>query len=104
MTKLNQPLCFLCWVTALALAALVCQVRGEDTAAEKLPPGTAVVAMEARPAAVELTHKFDYRQLLIAGKLDSGESVDLTRMAKPSVDGAAVSVSADGLVRAKEDG
>jgi len=30
--------------------------------------------------------------------------VDLTRMGKASVDGAAVSVSADGLVRAKEDG
>src|SRR5437867_1438056 len=104
MTRLDQPLCFLCWITALALAALVANVRGDESAAEKLPEGVAVVAIEARPAAVELKHKFDYRQLLIAGKLDSGETVDLTRMAKASLEGTAVTVSLDGLVRAKEDG
>src|SRR5262245_35823908 len=104
MTKLNQAPCFLCWVTALTLAALVCRARGEDAQQEKLPEGVSVVAIEARPAVVELKHKFDYRQLLITGKLDSGERVDLTRMGKASMDGAAVSVSPDGLVRAKEDG
>ncbi len=104
MTKLNQPFCFLCWITALALAALVANVRGDDAPQEKLPEGASVVAIEARPAAVELKHKFDYRQLLITGKLDSGETVDLTRMAKASSQSAAVSVSEDGLVRAKEDG
>src|SRR2546421_1112644 len=104
MTKLNQPLCFLCWVTALALAALVANIRGDETAAEQLPPGASVVAVEARPGKVELTHKLDYRQLLVTGKLDSGETVDLTRMGKASVDSAAASVSAEGLVRAKEDG
>src|SRR5438093_7840460 len=104
MSKFNQPLCFLCWITALALAALVANARGDDTAAEKLPEGVAVVAIEARPAAVELKHKFDYRQLLIAGKLDSGEMVDLTRMAKASLEGTAMTVSVDGLVREKDDG
>src|SRR5262249_54641162 len=75
-----------------------------EPASEKLPDGVSVVAIEARPAVVELKHKFDYRQLLITGKLDSGETGDLTRMGKASVDGAAASVAAGGLVRGKEEG
>jgi hypothetical protein len=102
--KLNRPLCIVCWASALALSALVLSVRGEDAAAEKLPDGLNVVAITAQPAGVELKHKFDYRQVLVSGKLDSGETVDLTRMAKPSQSGAAVSVSNDGLIRAKADG
>lgn len=76
----------------------------DEPASEKLPDGLSVVAIEARPEKVELKHKFDYRQLLVAGKLASGETVDLTRMAKVSVEGGAVSVSADGLVRAQKEG
>ena len=101
---MNRPLCILCWASALALSALVLSVRGEDALAEKLPDGLNVVAIEIRPASVELKHKFDYRQLLVSGKLDTGETVDLTRIAKPAQTGAAVSVSNDGLVRAKADG
>jgi hypothetical protein len=104
MTKLSQPLCIVFWVTALLFTALMATVRGEDAPAESLPTGMSVVAIDARPAAVELKHKFDYRQLLIAGKLETGETVDLTRMAKPSQSGSAVTLSADGLVRAKADG
>ena len=102
--KLNRPLCVLCWLSALALSAIVLSVRGQEPAAEKLPEGLKVVAIEVRPASVELVHKFDYRQLLVSGKLDTGEIVDLTRMATPSQSGAAATVSSDGLVRAKADG
>ncbi|MEX2175979.1 MAG: DUF1549 and DUF1553 domain-containing protein [Pirellulaceae bacterium] len=102
--KLNRPFCVLCWISALALSALVVSVRGEEAPAEALPAGLNVVAIEARPAAVELTHKFDYRQVLVTGKLDTGELVDLTRLAKAAQSGAAVSVTSDGLVRAKADG
>jgi len=102
--KLNQPFCFLCWVTALVLTGLVLTVRGEEPVKETLPAGLKVVAIEAKPATVELSHKFDYRQLLISGKLESGETVDLTRMAQASSPGSAVSVSNDGLLRAKADG
>src|SRR6478672_392143 len=104
MLKLNQPLCILCWVTALALAAIVATVRGDDPTKEQLPSGLNVVALEAKPAAIELKHKFDYRQVLITGKLESGETVDLTRLAKAVGEAAAVYVSTDGLVRAKADG
>jgi len=101
--KLNRPLCILCWASALALTALVLSVRGEDAPAEKLPDGLNVVGITAQPATVELKHKFDYRQVLISGKLDTGETVDLSRMAKPAQSGAAVSVSNDGLIRVSQD-
>jgi hypothetical protein len=104
MFKANQPLCILCWVTALAFAALVATVRGDDPTAEQLPTGLKVVSIEAQPASIELQHKFDYRQVLITGKLASGESADLTRMVKATQEGLAVTVSSDGLVRAKADG
>ncbi|HEX5105517.1 MAG TPA: DUF1549 domain-containing protein, partial [Pirellulaceae bacterium] len=104
--KLNQPLCVLCWILSLplALAFMALMAQGADTPAEKLPEGLKVVAIEVSPAAVELKHKFDYRQLLISGKLETGETVDLTRIAQPSSQGAAASISNDGLVRANADG
>src|SRR5262245_11187050 len=102
--KISRPLCILCWISALALSALVLSARGDDAPAEKLPDGLNVVAISAQPATVELKHKFDYRQVLIAGKLDTGETVDLTRIAKPSQSGGVVTVSGDGLIRAKADG
>jgi hypothetical protein len=86
------------------VAVLASAVAAEERAAEKLPDGLKVVSIEARPAAVELKHKFDYRQLLITGKLDTGETVDLTRVATSAQDGGTASVSADGLVRPKADG
>src|SRR6478735_2589387 len=104
MLKRNQPLCILCWVTALAFAALVATVRGDDPTAEQLPTGLKVVSIEAKPAAIDLKHKFDYRQMLLSGKLTTGETVDLTRMAKATPEGNAVTVSNDGVVRAKTEG
>src|SRR4051812_47900976 len=92
-------LCFICGSLFMPAGS-----PADDSAAEKLPTGLKVVSIEAKPAAIELKHKFDYRQLLISGKLQSGETVDLTRMAKVVEEAPAVTVSADGLVRAKADG
>src|SRR6478736_7190626 len=89
------------FVLGMCFATLVAVVRGDDPTSEQLPTGLKVVSIEAKPAVVELKHKFDYRQVLIAGKLESGETVDLTRMAKVRQDGTAVTTSTDGLVRAK---
>ncbi len=93
-------LCFICGSLLLFSVAL----RADEPSIEKLPTGLKVVAIEAKPAAIELTHKFDYRQVLVTGKLEDGGSVDLTRMASAAEEGGAVTVSADGLVRAKADG
>src|SRR5262245_2173960 len=78
--------------------------NADDFTTERLPEGLVISSIAAKPESVELKHKFDYRQMLITGKLDTGETVDLTRMAKASQQGGTVSLSSDGLVRAKEDG
>ncbi len=100
--RLNKPLCVLCWLVSIpfALSLIALTARGQ----EQLPAGLNVASIEVRPAAVELKHRFEYRQLLVTGKLSSGESVDLTRMVKMSHSGKAANVSADGQVRAVEDG
>jgi hypothetical protein len=102
--KLNRPLCVLCWLVslplAMALIVLTAAAKGEET----LPAGLKVVSLEVSPAKIDLTNRFDYRQVLVTGKLATGEAVDLTRIAQPSQTGKAVTVSSDGLIRAAADG
>jgi hypothetical protein len=73
-------------------------------AQEKLPPGSKLVAIEALPAAIDLKHPFDYTQLLLTGVLDSGEKIDVTRLAKLTYPQQLLKVSASGQVRPLADG
>jgi hypothetical protein len=100
--KINRPLCILCWIVTLPLALML--LASPANGQEQLPPGLNVVSIEARPATIELKQHFDYRQVLITGKLDSGETVDLTRMAKVTQSGSAANVNAEGVVRPAADG
>src|SRR5204862_21764 len=71
---------------------------------EKLPAGAKVLAVEARPAAVDLKHQYAYAQLVLTGRLESGERIDVTRMAETTLPGELVTVSTTGLVRPHADG
>ncbi len=90
---------------AVLLAAAVLSTSAAR-AQEKLPPGTKVVKLEAQPTAVNLKGPFDYVQLLLVGHLDSGDRIDLTRLAVLELDKRAnlVKVSPTGLVRPLADG
>lgn len=94
----------------LSTAALACTLSAAFAAAAdnpspgNLPAELKIVGLEVRPAQFELSQPFDYRQLLVSGKLDTGESVDLTRHAQASVASPCVTISSDGLVRPKADG
>lgn len=90
-------------LTGLSLG-LVVSLIAASTHAEELPPGLKVTALEVEPASIDLTHKFDYRQLLITGILDSGERVDLTRIAKLQRPASFVTLDEYGLVRPQADG
>ena len=93
--------CVWCWIVALPLALLLAlQSWGQ----EKLPEGVTASAESVHPAAVELTHRFDYRQLLVSGKSPAGEVVDLTRMATFTASGDCFAISADGVIRGVKDG
>src|SRR5688572_16645541 len=89
------------WILA---ALLVTALATGAQAQEKLPPGAKVVKVEAQPAAVTLKHRFDYAQLLLTAQLESGERIDVTRMAQVAAPANLVAVSPVGLVRPTADG
>ena len=74
----------------------------QDT--EKLPPEAKLVRIEAQPATIVLKHPYDYRQIVLTGYLDSGERMDLTRMAQAEISSDLANISPRGLVRPKADG
>jgi hypothetical protein len=85
-----------------SLATLFC--GGLALAQENLPPNAKLVKLEATPAAMELKHPFDYRQVVLTGVLESGERIDVTRLAKAEAPANLVSVSDRGFVRPTGDG
>ena len=85
----------------LVLALLL---AGPVLAQDKLPPGAKLAKVEVRPGRVELKTPFEYRQLLLTGVLDTGERVDVTRLAQYAAPESLVKVSAAGQVRPAGDG
>jgi len=77
---------------------------GLAAAQEKLPDGAKVAKIEARPAAIKLAGPFAYSQILVTATLDTGERVDVTRMAKLELVKQLASFSPNGLVRPITDG
>ena len=49
-------------------------------AADTLPPGAKVTKLAVLPAAVELTGPVDYAQITVTATLDTGETMDVTRL------------------------
>lgn len=71
---------------------------------ESLPSGTTVTSIEVTPEEVQLGGEYEYVQLLVTGVLNTGDRIDLTRMAKIEPQGAQVSVSALGRVNYETPG
>ena len=61
-------------------------------------------SLEVQPEEIRLTTRFAYVQLLVTGKLASGETIDATRMVEPTLSADIAAVSRSGLVRPKADG
>src|SRR5438128_7719519 len=101
---MNHRLLMTCAALAFLGALSLAQTPADE--GEKLPPGAQVVRLEVTPKSIDLTHRFDYRQVLVTGILQTGERVDLTRLAMPKNAAAhkIVSYSSRGLVRPVGDG
>ena len=82
------------------LAVLV--LPGLAAAQEKLPDGAKIAKIEARPAAVKLDGPFAYSQILVTATLDSGEQIDVTRIA--TIQTPKLVTAVNGLVRPVADG
>ena len=92
---------------AFALLIGLSVAQAADVAArpkEKLPPGVAIAAVEVQPKSIDLANQYAYVQVLITGRLASGEQIDLTRIAEVSGATNLATVSPSGVVRPKQDG
>ncbi|RIK74110.1 MAG: hypothetical protein DCC68_23650 [Planctomycetota bacterium] len=91
-------------IFAILLFAGSSSTFAADETPESIPAGVEVVSLEVFPDKIDLTHRFDYRQLLLTGLTAEGERVDLTRMAKIEPSADVVAVSPLGQVHPKADG
>jgi WD40 repeat protein len=72
--------------------------------AESLPDGETITALEVHPDAIELKNRFEYVQLLVTGRLASGDEVDVTRLVDVALSAKIVDVSPRGVIRPTADG
>ncbi len=71
---------------------------------ESLPEGTTVTGLRVQPETITLTNAFDYTQLLVTGTLNTGDTIDVTRIAELLHDGDVLDVTKSGFAKAKADG
>ncbi|MFG0335654.1 MAG: DUF1549 domain-containing protein [Maioricimonas sp. JB049] len=71
---------------------------------ESLPEGAKLTGIEVTPSVIELHGENAYTQILATGILESGDRIDVTRIAKLTTSGEAASVTRLGRVVAKQSG
>jgi WD40 repeat protein/mono/diheme cytochrome c family protein len=87
-----------------AAVANIAPKREEAVETEVLPHGAILETLEVQPKEIRFISRFSYIQLLVTGKLASGEAIDVTRMVERNLSADLVDVSRSGLVRPKADG
>ncbi len=73
-------------------------------AAEVLPAAFKIAALELQPSKLKFTNAHEYAQLLVTARLESGDTMDVTRSAKYSLSTNIVEVSARGIMQPIKDG
>src|SRR5437773_652023 len=90
-------------VSALIALAMVLPARAEKMAASgktavPAPPVPAIRALKLEPALLTLHDGRDERRVLVWGKTDSGQWLDLTAQAVLKSDSANVGINSEGFV------
>ncbi len=91
-------------VAQIAPVTAVPPKQEEAIETEVLPKDASLASLEVQPHEVRLNNRFAYVQLLVTGKLATGETLDVTRMVESSLTAGIVDMSRSGLVRPKADG
>jgi WD40 repeat protein len=76
----------------------------EAESAESLPDDDELARLDVNPLAIELGAEFDYTQLLVTGTMVSGDTVDVSRLARYTLSTDIANLSPGGLVSPKTDG
>ncbi|MEX2186769.1 MAG: DUF1549 and DUF1553 domain-containing protein [Pirellulales bacterium] len=91
-------------IVASVLLIIAPSAFAAEETPEAIPAGVEIASLEVFPEKIDLTNRFDYRQVLLTGLTAEGERVDLTRIAKIEPTADVVTVSPRGQVRPKADG
>ena len=76
----------------------------EKVESESLPEGVHVVGLDIQPTQLRFSSRNDYAQLLVTARLDTGDTADVTRMAKYSIKPDLAEISARGILRPLTNG
>ena len=76
--------------------------------AEQIPKGRSIVRLSVLPRGtkgiVTIDSPYQYAQVIVSAELDSGDIIDVTRIAEKSVQGKNVTISKTGVIRGISDG
>ncbi|MCI0582510.1 MAG: Ig-like domain-containing protein, partial [Chloroflexi bacterium] len=90
--------------SASAAAAVPVSRSEAPVESNSLPPGGKVAAVEVSPSSLALQGSFDYAQLVVTARLETGESIDVTRVAEATLSAPVAEVSRSGFVTPKAEG
>ncbi|MCA9150452.1 MAG: hypothetical protein KDA92_14170, partial [Planctomycetales bacterium] len=105
-SRVCRTLIFACWATTLS-AGGVTRVFADESGngePETIPTGVEILGIRTWPEQVELRAPWDVAQLLITGEIESGQQIDLTRMATCTSASDVVSVDEGGRIRPVRNG
>src|SRR3954451_20630353 len=92
----------------LALSFFLYGASGASTANDQKdvapPPLPKIVTLKLEPAKLALKDGRDERRVLVMGKAEAGNWIDLTSEAKLQTDSAALAIDSSGSIRAKTKG
>ena len=71
---------------------------------EILPKGTQIAGLDVQPAQIKLSTRNEYIQLLVTARLASGDTLDVTRLAKCTIKGQVAELSRSGILRPLKNG
>ncbi len=95
-------------VLGLASPALCANVLAPEMAKkpapESLPAGTHIASLDVQPAKLVLTGKYEAAQLVVTARLASGDTADVTRIAKLQLEGGVAEVTPTGQVKPLKNG
>ncbi len=77
---------------------------GKAPAPESLPAGAQVTSLGIQPSKVSLPGKYEAAQIVVMAKLATGDSVDVTRIAKLSLEGGVAEITASGQMKPVRNG
>jgi WD40 repeat protein/mono/diheme cytochrome c family protein len=72
--------------------------------AESIPAGRTIVSLNISPDAITIGNKFRYAQVVVLAELDSGDFIDVTRLAEKKINGGGAMISDTGIVRSLTNG